>query len=170
MWLYEIKLCTFGCRLQKNNGAPVEKKNDIYRYELMMPFKGKWDCYQIPYEATTPMAMTLSWQVICWGLFPHKGRSVTKSKHWEPFFRSALGILWAVHSEISGMLLEQWDWTTRQRVSIYGFIGKCWKPLYLPEWRILRRWWYSGVHHGVADPQWIYTDSPSCCAGPRSKP
>ena len=27
--------------------APVEKKNDIYRYELMMPFKGKWDCYQI---------------------------------------------------------------------------------------------------------------------------
>lgn len=23
--------------------APVEKKNDIYRYELMMPFKGKWD-------------------------------------------------------------------------------------------------------------------------------
>ena len=24
--------------------APAEKKNDIYRYELMMPFKGKWDC------------------------------------------------------------------------------------------------------------------------------
>ena len=21
--------------------APIEKKNDIYRYELMMPFKGK---------------------------------------------------------------------------------------------------------------------------------
>ena len=34
--------------------APVEKKNDIYRYELMMPFKGKWDCYQIPMKATTP--------------------------------------------------------------------------------------------------------------------
>ena len=31
--------------------APVEKKNDIYRYELMMPFKGKWDCYQIPMKA-----------------------------------------------------------------------------------------------------------------------
>lgn len=34
--------------------APVEKKNDIYRYELMMPFKGKWDCYQIPMKAATP--------------------------------------------------------------------------------------------------------------------
>lgn len=34
--------------------APVEKKNDIYRYELMMPFKGKWDCYQIPMKASTP--------------------------------------------------------------------------------------------------------------------
>ena len=33
--------------------APVEKKNDIYRYELMMPFKGKWDCYQIPMKAAT---------------------------------------------------------------------------------------------------------------------
>ena len=34
--------------------APVEKKNDIYRYELMMPFKGKWDCYQIPMKSATP--------------------------------------------------------------------------------------------------------------------
>ena len=34
--------------------APVEKKNDIYRYELMMPFKGKWDCYQIHMKAATP--------------------------------------------------------------------------------------------------------------------
>ena len=30
---------------QKIMEAPVEKKSDIYRYELMMPFKGKWDCY-----------------------------------------------------------------------------------------------------------------------------
>lgn len=34
--------------------APFDKKNDIYRYELMMPFKGKWDCYQIPMKASTP--------------------------------------------------------------------------------------------------------------------
>lgn len=32
---------------------PLEKKNDIYRYELMMPFKKKWDCYNIPMKAST---------------------------------------------------------------------------------------------------------------------
>lgn len=34
--------------------TPAEKKNDIYRYELMMPFKGKWDCYSVPMKAATP--------------------------------------------------------------------------------------------------------------------
>lgn len=33
--------------------APMEKKNDIYRYEMMMPFKKKWDCYNIPMKAST---------------------------------------------------------------------------------------------------------------------
>ena len=28
-----------------------EKRNDIYRYELMMPLKEKWDCYHIPMKA-----------------------------------------------------------------------------------------------------------------------
>ncbi len=34
--------------------AKPEKKEDIYRYELMMPFKSKWDCYHVPIKATTP--------------------------------------------------------------------------------------------------------------------
>ena len=34
-------------------GAPQEKKNDIYRYELMMSFQKKWDCYGIPMKAHT---------------------------------------------------------------------------------------------------------------------
>lgn len=34
--------------------ASVEKKNDIYRYELMMPFEKKWDCYNIPLKASSP--------------------------------------------------------------------------------------------------------------------
>lgn len=25
--------------------APLDKKNDIYRYELMKPFEKKWACY-----------------------------------------------------------------------------------------------------------------------------
>lgn len=38
---------------KKIAAAPLEKKNDIYRYELMMPFKKKWDCYNIPIKAAT---------------------------------------------------------------------------------------------------------------------
>lgn len=34
--------------------APMEKKNDIYRYELMMPFEKKWACYNVPMKAATP--------------------------------------------------------------------------------------------------------------------
>ena len=34
--------------------APSEKKNDIYRYEMMMPFEKKWACYSVPMKATTP--------------------------------------------------------------------------------------------------------------------
>ena len=34
--------------------APAEKKNDIYRYELMMPFEKKWACYNVPMKASTP--------------------------------------------------------------------------------------------------------------------
>ena len=31
--------------------APMDKKNDIYRYELMMPFEKKWACYSVPMKA-----------------------------------------------------------------------------------------------------------------------
>lgn len=34
--------------------APMGKKNDIYRYELMMPFEKKWACYSVPMKAKTP--------------------------------------------------------------------------------------------------------------------
>jgi len=34
--------------------ADKDKKNDIYRFEMMMPFKGKWDCYHIPLKADKP--------------------------------------------------------------------------------------------------------------------
>lgn len=38
---------------KKIAAAAMEKKNDIYRHELMMPFKGKWDCYNVPMKAAT---------------------------------------------------------------------------------------------------------------------
>jgi len=34
--------------------APFDKKNDIYRYELMMPFEKKWACYSVPMKAAAP--------------------------------------------------------------------------------------------------------------------
>ena len=33
--------------------APLDKKNDIYRYELMKPFEKKWACYSVPMKALT---------------------------------------------------------------------------------------------------------------------
>lgn len=34
--------------------AEQDKKNDIYRYDMMMPFKGKWDIYHIPMTPKYP--------------------------------------------------------------------------------------------------------------------
>ena len=39
---------------RKIMAADKSRKNDIYRYEMMMPYKGKWDCYHIPIKAETP--------------------------------------------------------------------------------------------------------------------
>ncbi len=39
---------------KKIMSAPYEKKNDIYRYELMMPFEKKWACYNVPMKAAKP--------------------------------------------------------------------------------------------------------------------
>ncbi len=36
---------------QKMIAASAEKRADIYRWELMKPFKKKWDCYQVPLKA-----------------------------------------------------------------------------------------------------------------------
>lgn len=34
--------------------APFDRKDDSYRYELMMPFEKKWACYSVPMKAATP--------------------------------------------------------------------------------------------------------------------
>ncbi len=39
---------------EKMMSAPHDKKNDIYRYELMMPFEKKWACYNVPMKAKVP--------------------------------------------------------------------------------------------------------------------
>lgn len=49
----QVKSVPSGEIYLKIMNAPLEKKSDIYRYELMKPFQGKWDCYHIPLKAPT---------------------------------------------------------------------------------------------------------------------
>lgn len=39
---------------RKMMNAPIEKKEDIYRYELMKPFEGKWNSYHCPLKSASP--------------------------------------------------------------------------------------------------------------------
>lgn len=48
--------------------APLDKKNDIYRYELMMPFERKWACYNVPIKAETPNGYDV---IVASGLLGH---------------------------------------------------------------------------------------------------
>lgn len=50
--------------------ADISKKNDIYRYELMVPFKGKWDCYNIPMKAEKPGGYDIIMASSMLGLMP----------------------------------------------------------------------------------------------------
>lgn len=47
----EIKNIRSDAIYRKIIAAPMEKKNDIYRYEMMKPFEKKWACYNIPLKA-----------------------------------------------------------------------------------------------------------------------
>ncbi len=50
--------------------ADWDKKDDIYRYELMLPFQGKWDCYHIPLKAAKKGAYDIIMANNRMGLFP----------------------------------------------------------------------------------------------------
>lgn len=50
----DIKVFRSDAIYKKMATALPEKKADIFRYELMQPFKGKWDCYSIPLKADRP--------------------------------------------------------------------------------------------------------------------
>lgn len=55
---------------RKIMGADQDKKEDIYRYELMLPFQGKWDCYHIPLKASREGAYDIIMANDRLGLFP----------------------------------------------------------------------------------------------------
>lgn len=47
----KINLVRSDAIYQKILEAPIEKRNDIYRYELMKPFEFKWSCLNVPLKA-----------------------------------------------------------------------------------------------------------------------
>ena len=55
---------------RKIMNADQDKKDDIYRYEVMLPFKGKWDCYHIPIKASKKGAYDIIMANNRMGLFP----------------------------------------------------------------------------------------------------
>lgn len=66
---------------RKIMNADQDKKDDIYRYELMLPFKGKWDCYHIPIKATKEGAYDIIMANNRMGLFPPSKVNLT-TKDW----------------------------------------------------------------------------------------
>lgn len=50
--------------------ADQNKKDDIYRYEMMLPFQGKWDCYHIPIKAPRAGAYDIIMANSRLGIFP----------------------------------------------------------------------------------------------------
>lgn len=55
---------------RKIMNADQDKKEDIYRYELMLPFKGKWDCCHIPIKASREGACDVIMANNRMGIFP----------------------------------------------------------------------------------------------------
>ena len=66
---------------RKIMNADQDKKDDIYRYELMLPFKGKWDCYHIPIKASKEGAYDIIMANNRMGLFPPSKVNLT-TKDW----------------------------------------------------------------------------------------
>ncbi|MBU3133406.1 DUF2268 domain-containing protein [Clostridium gasigenes] len=46
-----IKLIRSDTIYKKMMNAPKEKRDDIYRYEIMKPFEFKWSCYNVPLKS-----------------------------------------------------------------------------------------------------------------------
>ena len=67
--------------LFKNYERTFDRKNDIYRYELMKPLKKKWACYSVANESRKDvMAMMSLWQS---GMLGHMAPTAVdeKQKH-----------------------------------------------------------------------------------------
>lgn len=50
--------------------APIEKRDDIYRYELMKPFEGKWNAYNCPLKSKQPNGYDVIMASSMLGLIP----------------------------------------------------------------------------------------------------
>lgn len=71
--------------------APPEKKNDIYRYELMMPFAKKWACYNVPMKAATPNGYDV---IMASGMLGHLAPEKVDASQKESIARISSDALW----------------------------------------------------------------------------
>ena len=72
--------------------APFEKKNDIYRYELMMPFEKKWACYSVPMKAATPNGYDV---IMASGMLGHIAPTKVDETQRENIERISSDVLWS---------------------------------------------------------------------------
>lgn len=72
--------------------APFEKKNDIYRYELMMPFEKKWACYSVPMKAATPNGYDI---IMASGMLGHIAPTKVDETQRENIERISSDVLWS---------------------------------------------------------------------------
>lgn len=72
--------------------APFDKKNDIYRYELMMPFEKKWACYSVPMKAATPNGYDV---IMASGMLGHIAPTKVDETQWSNIERISSDNLWS---------------------------------------------------------------------------
>lgn len=72
--------------------APFDKKNDIYRYELMMPFEKKWACYSVPMKAATPNGYDV---IMASGMLGHIAPTKVDETQRENIERISSDVLWS---------------------------------------------------------------------------
>lgn len=71
--------------------APFDKKNDVYRYELMMPFEKKWACYSVPMKAVEPNGYDV---IMASGMLGHIAPTKVKESQRGNIDRISSDMLW----------------------------------------------------------------------------
>ena len=143
--------------------AAPEKKEDIYRYELMRPFQGKWDCYHIPLKASKKGAYDIIMANDRLGIFPPSKVDLT-TKDWIEAISSQN--LWdACQKSIEnalGRFLSKGIELKVQEYLFSVFLANPENALYENERGLLRGRRYSGLCDGMAGSHGKQSEKAPC--------